>query len=100
MVIPENRDPFGRACFDHQMGARKGKIKVFSDIAEDDFIDVAYLFRSYDQMPALEQQALVLVRGRILDAGGGAGPWLHAQPPGRWFAQQAHPYARLHSPGP
>ncbi len=74
MVIPENRDPFGRACFDHQMGARKGKIKVFSDIAEDDFIDVAYLFRSYDQMPALEQQALVLVRGRILDAGGGAGP--------------------------
>lgn len=74
MVIPENKDPFGRACYDYQQGVRKGKIKVYSDIAEDDFIDVAYLFRNHEQMPPLEQQALEMAKGRILDAGGGAGP--------------------------
>ena len=83
MVIPENKDPFGRACYDYLNGARQAKIQVYSDIAEADVMEVAYLFRGYDQMPPLEQQALGLVRGRILDAGGGAGPHaLHLQKQG------------------
>src|SRR5690606_21671694 len=32
-----------------------------------------YLFRSYDEMPAIEQKALDLAKGNILDVGCGAG---------------------------
>lgn len=82
MIIPEDKDPFGLACYDYLKGNRKARIKVFSDIAEDDYIDASYLFRTHDQMPPLEQQALSMVKGRILDTGGGAGPhalWLQGQ---------------------
>jgi cyclopropane fatty-acyl-phospholipid synthase-like methyltransferase len=36
-------------------------------------MSIAYLFRSYDEMPKLEQNALQLAKGKILDIGCGAG---------------------------
>jgi len=36
-------------------------------------MDVAYLFRSYQNMPLLEQKALQLAKGKVLDVGAGAG---------------------------
>jgi cyclopropane fatty-acyl-phospholipid synthase-like methyltransferase len=36
-------------------------------------MSVAYLFRSYNEMPKLEQKALQLAKGRTLDVGCGAG---------------------------
>jgi 2-polyprenyl-3-methyl-5-hydroxy-6-metoxy-1,4-benzoquinol methylase len=36
-------------------------------------MSVAYLFRSYDEMPKMEQRALQLTKGRTLDVGCGAG---------------------------
>jgi cyclopropane fatty-acyl-phospholipid synthase-like methyltransferase len=36
-------------------------------------MSVAYLFRSYDEMPKMEQRALQLAKGKILDVGCGAG---------------------------
>jgi SAM-dependent methyltransferase len=36
-------------------------------------MDVAYLFRSFDEMPSIEQKALLLAKGKTLDVGCGAG---------------------------
>jgi cyclopropane fatty-acyl-phospholipid synthase-like methyltransferase len=36
-------------------------------------MDVAYLFRSYKEMPKLEKKALQLSKGKVLDVGCGAG---------------------------
>ncbi len=49
------------------------EIKVWSDIAEIDVLPVNYLFRSFHEMPCLEQKALMLSRGEILDVGAGMG---------------------------
>ncbi|HLW62440.1 MAG TPA: class I SAM-dependent methyltransferase, partial [Flavobacterium sp.] len=38
-----------------------------------DEMDVSYLFRSYDEMPEIEQKALKLAKGKVLDVGCGAG---------------------------
>lgn len=40
---------------------------------DDDEIPVAHLFRSFSQMPRLEQEALKLASGRVLDVGAGSG---------------------------
>ncbi len=70
----------GLAIADYFLHQKAGKLEVFSDIAEPDEIPVSYLFRSYDEMPALEQKALDLSRGRVLDIGAGAGSHsLHLQ---------------------
>jgi cyclopropane fatty-acyl-phospholipid synthase-like methyltransferase len=44
-----------------------------TNISEADDMDVAYLFRSYNEMPKLEKKALQLSKGKILDVGCGAG---------------------------
>ena len=48
-------------------------IIVHSPDFDDDSIPIEYLFRGFDNMPALEQEALKLCRGRVLDVGCGAG---------------------------
>lgn len=75
-------DVMGLACADYLNGVPNGKIKVKSNIVEDDVIPVPYLFRTFDQMPPIEQQALQLCRGRVLDVGAGTGShalWLQQQ---------------------
>ncbi|KAA9345820.1 class I SAM-dependent methyltransferase [Adhaeribacter soli] len=66
-------DPMGEALEAYINGNSKATIKVISNITEDDIISVGYLFRSFDQMPELEQQALKFCKGRVLDIGAGAG---------------------------
>ena len=67
-------DPMGAAIFDyHRNGAPAGKLVVHSSMFEDDEIPVDGLFRSFAQMPVLEQTALRLAQGRILDVGAGSG---------------------------
>jgi cyclopropane fatty-acyl-phospholipid synthase-like methyltransferase len=36
-------------------------------------MSVAYLFRSHKEMPTMEQKALELAKGKVLDVGCGAG---------------------------
>jgi 2-polyprenyl-3-methyl-5-hydroxy-6-metoxy-1,4-benzoquinol methylase len=72
-MMPQNNDVIGTACLDFLAGQRNGKIRVKSNIAEDDFIPVPYLFRGYNDMPPLEQEALKLCKGAVLDIGCGAG---------------------------
>lgn len=68
-----NGDPWGAAINDYLLGNKKAKITVESNIAEDDSIPVSYLFRKFHEMPDLEQKALLIANGNILDIGAGVG---------------------------
>lgn len=66
-------DPVGQAILDFAQNDYDENIIVSSDICDDDVIPVAMLFRSYDEMPELEQVALSMCSGKILDIGAAAG---------------------------
>ncbi len=66
-------DIFGKALLDYQNGNHIEDIKTFSSLDEEDTIPVPYLFRNYGEMPVIEQKALHLCRGSVLDIGCGAG---------------------------
>jgi len=69
----KNIDIFGIAMADFMNGLHSENIIVHSSIAEDDEIPIPYLFRTFDQMPSIEQKALQLCKGAVLDIGSGAG---------------------------
>ena len=66
-------DIFGRALLDYQHGNYSEDIKTYSSLDEEDVIPLPYLFRNFSEMPKLEQKALKLARGKVLDIGCGAG---------------------------
>ena len=53
--------------------AKSDKLRVFSSQFEEDEIPMNQLFRPYDEMPELEQIALQIAEGNILDVGAGSG---------------------------
>jgi SAM-dependent methyltransferase len=67
------KDLFGKAILDYQTGNAPEPLITETSISEEDEMDVAYLFRGYEAMPALEQKALEMARGKVLDVGCGAG---------------------------
>lgn len=67
------KDLFGKAILDFQINNSPEDLMTKTSISEADEMSVAYLFRSYDEMPALEQRALQLAKGKVLDVGCGAG---------------------------
>lgn len=67
------KDLFGKAMFDFQTNNKPEDIITETSISEEDEMSVAYLFRSYNDMPKLEQKALQLAIGKTLDVGCGAG---------------------------
>lgn len=73
MLIPPHKDPMGAAIADYHRTGRSGTLRVFSSQFDEDEIPIAQLFRSYDKMPVIEQQALTLAQGHILDVGAGSG---------------------------
>jgi SAM-dependent methyltransferase len=48
-------------------------IVTWTNISDEDELPVSYLFRTYSEMPKLEQKALELAKGSVLDIGCGAG---------------------------
>jgi 2-polyprenyl-3-methyl-5-hydroxy-6-metoxy-1,4-benzoquinol methylase len=66
-------DVFGQAILDYSNGDTEQVIITETNISEADVLAVSYLFRSYDKMPILEQKAIALTKGNILDVGCGAG---------------------------
>ena len=66
-------DIFGNAISDFYNTKKDISIKVLSSDFDDDEIPVPYLFRKYTDMPVIEQMALDLSKGTILDVGCGAG---------------------------
>ncbi len=67
------KDLFGKAILDFQTNNSPEDLITETTISEEDEMSVAYLFRSYNEMPNMEQKALQLAKGRILDVGCGAG---------------------------
>ena len=66
-------DLFGKAILDYQTQNAPEALITSTSISDEDEMDVAYLFRAYDLMPKIEQKALQLSYGKILDVGCGAG---------------------------
>ena len=67
------KDLFGQALLDYQNSNYKEDIITSTSISDDDVLPIPYLFRSYKKMPKLEQKALDLAFGKVLDVGCGAG---------------------------
>ncbi|HZW77430.1 MAG TPA: methyltransferase domain-containing protein [Flavobacteriaceae bacterium] len=70
------KDVMGMALLDYFNGKYSEDILTETNISEEDVMPVPYLFRTYAEMPAVEQTALNMASGRVLDVGCGAG--IHA----------------------
>lgn len=66
-------DIFGKAIIDFYEQNYTEDIIVQAPDFDDDSIPIPYLFRSYEEMPPIEQKALHLSYGKTLDVGCGAG---------------------------
>lgn len=69
-------DIIGTALLDYFNGNYSEDILTETNISEEDVLPLPYLFRNYEAMPKIEQRALDLATGRVLDIGCGAG--IHA----------------------
>ena len=68
-----NNDPFGNATLSYLNGNRNLEIEVLCNITDSDVIPVDYLFRTFEEMPEIEQKALKTCKGKTLIIGAGAG---------------------------
>ncbi len=66
-------DIFGRALLDYYHGDSSAEIITETNISDQEVLPVSYLFRNFEEMPELEQKALELCHGNVLDVGCGAG---------------------------
>ena len=66
-------DPFGAAIKDYFETGSAPAISIETNYTEKEEFPVAHFFRNKNNMPALEQKALQLCRGNILDIGAAAG---------------------------
>ena len=67
------KDLFGKAILDYQTNNSPEDLITETSISEADEMPVSYLFRTYNEMPELEQKAIQLAKGSVLDVGCGAG---------------------------
>ncbi len=67
------KDILGKALLDYQNGNYTEDIITSTNISDEDTLPIPYLFRNYNDMPQLEQKALQLVKGSVLDIGCGSG---------------------------
>lgn len=72
-LLSADKDPMGAAIYDFYEKGQAGRLRVFSPQFDEDEIPVETLFREFDEMPPLEQEALRLAEGNILDVGAGSG---------------------------
>ena len=72
-ILSADKDPMGAAILDFQQHGKAARLRVLSSMFEEDEMPVKHLFRSVPEMPVLEQKALQLAKGRVLDIGAGSG---------------------------
>lgn len=67
------KDLMGKAIWDHFHQNSPEDIITESSVSEQDVLPVSYLFRDFEEMPPIEQKALELSNGKVLDVGAAAG---------------------------
>lgn len=67
------KDLFGKALRDYHNNNYTEDLITSTNISGNDALPLPYLFRSFSEMPKLEQKALQLAKGHILDIGCGSG---------------------------
>ena len=72
-LIDPKKDPMEAAILDYARTGKAARLRVLSSMFEEDEMPIDTLFRSFDEMPAIEQEALLMAKGKILDVGAGAG---------------------------
>jgi 2-polyprenyl-3-methyl-5-hydroxy-6-metoxy-1,4-benzoquinol methylase len=68
-----NNDIIGTALLDYQSDNFSENITTYSSVAGKDEMELAWMFRSFDEMPMIERTALQRCEGKVLDVGCGAG---------------------------
>lgn len=63
----------GRAIWDYFHNENTEDLQTETSISELDELPVEYLFRDFEEMNKIEQKALKLSQGKVLDIGAGAG---------------------------
>ena len=72
-LVTPNKDPMGYAIAHYFSKGKAGRLRVFSSQFDEDETPVDQLFRTFDEMPVLEQKEFELAQGKILDCGAGSG---------------------------
>ncbi|QXP59901.1 class I SAM-dependent methyltransferase [Olleya sp. HaHaR_3_96] len=67
------KDLFGKALLDYQNNNYTEDLMTSTNISDEDELPIPYLFRDFKDMPKLEQHALNLSKGHVLDVGCGSG---------------------------
>lgn len=67
------KDLFGKALLDFYNKNYTEDLITSTNISGEDKLPLPYLFRHYSEMPKLEQMALELAKGHVLDVGCGSG---------------------------
>jgi SAM-dependent methyltransferase len=72
-MMDKNKDVFGTALWEYHQSPHRQELITWTSLTEEDTVPLSYFFRDHDQMPVLEQKAIELSKGRVLDIGCGAG---------------------------
>lgn len=72
-LLTPDKDPMGHAIRDFYQNRQTQILRIFSPQFEEDEFPINHLFRTFDEMPPVEQKALTLAEGQILDVGAGSG---------------------------
>lgn len=67
------KEVFGNALWDYHQFPGNQKLITWTSLTEEDSVPLSYFFRTFDQMPPLEQKALEMSQGKVLDIGCGTG---------------------------
>ena len=68
-----NENLLGCALWDFYKFPGEQELITWTHLTEEDPMPISYFFRSHDEMPEIEQKALALAKGKVLDIGCGAG---------------------------
>ncbi|MGG5210493.1 class I SAM-dependent methyltransferase [Chryseobacterium sp. MIQD13] len=67
------KDLMGKAIWDYFHNENPEDLQTETSISEQDELPVDYLFRDFEEMNDIEQKALELAQGKVMDIGAGAG---------------------------